>query len=312
MNVSLVKISEQAKSEIFEKTREQVFIPETPEEQSKMLGDADVLISNNMINVSTLNQCKKLKFLFIMSAGVETLPFEVLKEKNILVANASGFHAPQMSEQALGVMLAFSRSIRHAIQNQQKHYWEPHQSVNTLMGKTLCIVGTGSIGKGVAKKAAVFGMNVIGVKRHASAVEGFSEIYGIENLLQALPRANYILLLTPLTKETYHLFDEEQFASMKKEAVFINFSRGDTVNEDVLIKALSSKKIAGAALDVCHEEPLAPSSPLWDMENVIITPHTAGFVPDYASHAISVLIPNLIAFRKGEALPTQVNLTAQY
>ncbi len=312
MIASLVPISEKTREHFFSKTGETLHNILNVKEEAHLLPKVEVLISKSQIDRSVLDQLTGLKMIYVLSAGVEVLPFELLIERNIIVANARGVHSAQMSEHALGVMLSFSRMLHKCILNQSRGVWDPRLTFSSLEGKTLGIIGAGHIGQGVAKKAAAFGMRILGVKRNGGTLEGFDRIYGTDALKDVLAQSDYVLLLTPLTKETYHLIGPQEFEVMRESAVFINMSRGDTVDESALIDALREKKIAGAALDVFHNEPLEPESPFWSMENVIVTPHVSGIVPRYVDLAMNMFLPNFTAYRKGEKMPTQVSLQQRY
>ena len=281
-------------------------------EAGDALAQADILISSARIEDADIGRFKRLQWLFITSAGVETLPFRALSERGILVSNVSGIHGKQISEQMLGMMLMFSRCLHRTLRNQLQHKWDTKLPVGELTGKTLCIVGAGNIGREVARRAKAFDMRVTGVKCTPSPLPGFDRVDGMDDLYPAIVDADYVLLLTPLTQETYHLFGAAEFGAMKNSAVFLNASRGDTVDEAALIDALRTGEIAGAGLDVFHNEPLETDSPLWSMENVILTPHNSGGTPLYMDRAVDKFIDALRAYRAGLPLPGQVDLVRRY
>jgi phosphoglycerate dehydrogenase-like enzyme len=192
------------------------------------------------------------------------------------------------------------------IRNQEKAQWRTIFSGDDLEGRTLCIIGAGSIGTEIGKKAKAFDMRVIGLKRHPEPLESFDEVWGIDRLDEALPLSDYVVLITPLTPETHHLMGAEEFRAMKDTAVFINVSRGDTVDEQALISALEQKEIAGAVLDVFHTEPLPKESPLWAMENVMVTPHNAGPSTNSEQKTIRLLSDNIARFRNGRELINKI------
>jgi len=311
MIVSLVNMDEHILKRTLLETGEHILVASNEAEKAELLPQADVIISTNRITAAEIDAAPRLRMLFILSAGVETLPFETLRARHTIVANARGAHGRQMFEHALGMMLAFSRKIARSVRNQSSCLWESSQPVETLEGKTLLIVGMGRIGSYMAEKAEDFGLNVKGVRRHPNAGDP-PYVRGLEQLPELLPQADFVLILTPLTKDTFHFFGKNEFSLMKKTSVFLNLSRGDTVDEEALIDALQRGQIAGAGLDVMHAEPLPPENLLWKMDNVIITPHTAGFMTDYVGEAMKIFAPNYLAYRNHETLVTQVDLDDQY
>lgn len=298
---------------IREGTGETVALRRSLADAADLLPEADQLIADERLPEETLARCGKLKWLYSLSAGVEHLPFGALRAKGVFVSNASGIHGTQMAEQTLGVMILFSRQLHRALAFQRRKVWgRPQLAVGELAGRTLCVIGTGAIGREIARKAKAFDMRVTGLRRHPAPLPDFDAVLGMDAFHAALAEADYVVLVTPLTNETYHLMDAAAFACMKKTAVFLNVSRGDTVDEAALVEALRSGVIAGAGLDVFHEEPLPAASPLWEMENVVVTPHSAGLVPDYFDRAAALFIRNFIDLRAGRPVPNAVDLTLQY
>ena len=311
MIVSLVDMSRELRDRIARETGETVAVCRSGEEE-RVLPQAEIMIGHMNPGQRRLELARRLRWYFCISAGVEKLPFAYLREHGITVTNSSGMHGPQMSEHALGMMIAFSRGLLRSVHNQRRHVWERDMMLGQLAGSTLCVVGAGSIGQATARRARAFDMKVIGLRRHPGPVEFFDEIGGMDRLHEALGLADYVLLLTPLTRETRGLMGAAEFAAMKKSAVFLNLSRGGTVDEEALTAALRDGVIAGAGLDVFGQEPLDPASPLWDMENVLITPHVAGILPHYVELAADVFIRSYDSYRRGEPLPNRVDLAGGY
>lgn len=311
MIVSIVRIGQEFCDLIERQTGEKVIVFNSEKEALGSLADAEILISWGRLGKDTLNACKNLKWLFSFSAGVEGLPFDLLAEKGVIVTNNRGIHGPQVAEHAIGYMIMFSRKLHRMIRNQLQRKWERIE-LNELMGKTLCIVGSGSIGKAVARRAKAFDMKVIGLKKHVETLEYFDAVWDMGRLHEALEQADYTILLTPLTPETRHMIGRTEFKAMKPTSVFINLSRGDTVDEEALIEALNSGVISGAGLDVFHEEPLPESNPLWGMENVIITPHNAGQSVNYIPRSMELFLESLSCYRQGQPIPNRIDLKKQY
>ena len=283
----------------------------SPQEAMEVLPDAEIILTFGRLDRDLLKTCRSLKWVFSMSAGVEKLPLAELREMGVTVTNARGIGGSQIAEQTMGMIIAFNRCLNRCARNQLQKRWE-FLPVGELTGETLCIIGAGSIGKEMASKAKAFDMKVIGLKRHPETLEYFDAVWPIDKLHQALQQADYSVLITPLTDETYHLIGPEEFRVMKRSSIFINVSRGDTVDETALIEALQNGSIAGAGLDVFHEEPLPPDSPLWDMENVMITPHNAGVSPRYITRIIDLFLASLSCYRQGKPLPNRIDLQRQY
>ncbi|OIK16221.1 hydroxyacid dehydrogenase [Bacillus sp. MUM 116] len=252
-----------------------------------------------------LSPVSKLKWLQTRSAGVDSLPLEKLKSQNIMVTSANGVHAYPISETIFALMLGLTRKIHAYVRNQQSKTWHHAHMGLELHEKTVGILGVGSIGKETAKIAKAFGMHVIGVRHSGKHEEYVDEMYTPNDLNTLLPKCDYVVITLPLTKDTSQLIGKEQFDLMKPSAFFINISRGEIVVEKDLVQALKDGKIAGAGLDVFEKEPLTEDSPLWEMEKVIITPHTAGSTEHYNQRVIeNILIPNLKSYLSGQT-PTE-------
>ncbi|MGA2142766.1 MAG: D-2-hydroxyacid dehydrogenase, partial [Brevinematales bacterium] len=290
-------------------TGEKVFLPRDIPSQV-MAENIDVLIIFGWSGID-LNIYPALKWVFSISAGVEKLPFESLISRGVTVTNTRGIHGGQIAEHVIGMMLSFSRQLARARDNQSRKRWFQGLPVDELTGKKLLIIVAGSIGSEIARKAAVFDMDITGIKNNPSpaGLANFNRIHGKEKdiLHDDLSLADYIVLITPLTDETYHLIGREEFSLMKKSAYFINISRGDTVEETSLIEALRTGKIAGAGLDVFHSEPLPADSPLWEMENVLITPHNSGISPYYMDRTADIFSKSLSLYREGKILPNLID-----
>ncbi len=315
MIVSLASLSFFNKNEldmVAKQTGETIHAFNKPEEAMELLPDADIIITIGRLDKEILKICRSLKWLFVLSAGVEKLPLAELMEMGVTVTNARGIHGPQIAEQTMGMIIAFSRCLNHCVRNQLNKKWERLMPLGELTGQTLCIIGAGSIGREIARKAKAFDMRVIGLKLHPETLAHFDEVWPAGRLHEALQQADYTVLITPLTGETYHLIGPAAFQAMKRSSIFINVSRGDTVDETALIEALQNGSIAGAGLDVFHREPLPPDNPLWDMENVLITPHNAGLGPHYVARIIDLFVTCLSCYRQGKPLPNQVDLKRNY
>lgn len=258
---------------------------------------------NRRIEQEVLSQDSNLRWIQSWSAGVNSFPLEQLKVREILLTTASGVHAYPISETIFAMMLGFTRNIHTYVRNQLKKQWDDTNLKLEIHDKTIGIIGVGEIGLETAKIAKAFGMKVIGVRNSGKQAKFVDEMYKTEQLPTVLKQCDFVIVCLPLTKKTHHLFGKEQFKQMKSTAFFVNIGRGEIVDENALISALRNGKIAGAGLDVFEKEPLQEDSPLWDLENVIITPHTAGSTAQYDQRVIeNILIPNLKNYLSGNDL----------
>lgn len=222
-----------------------------------------------------------LKWFHSFSAGLDPVMQSEIADLPIIISNSSGIHSVTIAETTMGYILAWNRTFPFMLQKQKEHVWAkgmtrtPYEAI----GKTVGIVGAGSIGEEVAVRAKAFGMRTLALRRNPKPSQFFDETFGSDGLNELLSRSDYVVVSTPLTPETRHMFSTEQFKAMKKSALFINVARGGVCDQDALINALQTGEIEGAALDVTDPEPLPVDSPLWDMENVIITPHMSADAP---------------------------------
>lgn len=283
------------------------------EDISKYIEDVEVLVCfDGDAQKELIDSAKSLRWIHLLSAGADAMPFELLKQRNIILTNSKGVHKYQISEQVVGYMLLFERGLNYFIRKQINKEWDKSVRVSELYGKTVCILGVGSIGEEITRIAREFGMKTVGVRKSGKISPFIDEMYTDENMISAVSNADYVICALPLTDDTYHLLDAEFFKSMKSDSVFINIGRGSVVDEVSLIDALRQKTIRGAALDVFENEPLTKDSPLWDMENVIITPHTAGISPRYMERAVQILKHNLKAYMGNGDYINVIDLKKQY
>jgi phosphoglycerate dehydrogenase-like enzyme len=266
---------------------------------------------------SLLARMPNLRWVQIWSAGADLLQrFPELRDKPFLLTTTSGIHGQQLTEHAFGLILAWNRKFPAAFAAQKRHEWlaTADQSILTLEGKTMLILGFGAIGEQIARTALAFGMKVLGLRRNPAkgGAPGGVRLEAADRLRDFLPEADYVVNILPSTPETRHLFGEGEFRCMKPSALYINIGRGATTDEAALIKALNSKQIAAALLDVTEKEPLPPDSPLWDMENLILTSHYAGRHPEYGRLALEVALENLGRYVRGEPLKNLVDKNRGY
>ncbi len=260
--------------------------------------EVEGVICNGLFLYHDIEKFKNLKYIQLTSAGFDRVPMDYVRENNIQIFNARGVYSIPMAEFALmGVLNIYKRSLFFS-DNQKNHKWIKNRELTELFGKTVCIVGCGNVGTECAKRFSAFGTTIISVDLIDPKWEYGEEFYLIDKLEDALEKADVVILTLPLTDKTHHLFDKDVLGKMKKDAILVNIARGAVIDEDALKKVLSEDRLGGAVLDVFENEPLSADSTLWDMENVIITPHNS-FVSDANSKRLSeVIINNLKSWSK--------------
>jgi phosphoglycerate dehydrogenase-like enzyme len=263
------------------------------------LPDTDIFVGYSL-RAEQLTHAKKLKWIHSTAAGVAQLMYPQLRDSGMVVTNPSGVFSPPMAEHAMGLLLALARNFSDSTRHQdrshwgQQEIWDKPQRLTELSGQVLLIVGFGSIGRELAKRASAFNMRVWGVTRSGHGDTTHAEkIVPASELEETLPHADYVVIAAPETAETRHLIGAPQIARMKSGARLINVGRGSLLDESALIHALESGALGGAALDVTSVEPLAPESPLWKAPNLLITPHTSA-VSDRLWHRETALLIDLL------------------
>jgi D-2-hydroxyacid dehydrogenase (NADP+) len=258
---------------------------------------ADIEIAAGGVPNDLLVKAPQLRWFQQWGAGADgLLRFPGVADRDFILTTASGVHAIPISEQIIGMLLMFARGLHHAVRAQSRQEWRRLQRTELfeLAGKTMLIIGVGAIGARTAVLADALGMQVEGIRRHPNhGVTGVGAMYGPEQLLERLAHADVVVLTVPLSPATRAMIGVAELRAMKSAAFLINIGRGGTIDEPALVQALNEQWIAGAALDVFAEEPLPASSPLWGMENVIITAHYAGATPRYDERAMQIFLDNL-------------------
>ncbi len=268
------------------------------EEMEKEIEDSDILITFKL-DKETLDKAKRIKWVQALSAGIETYPLEEIKKRGIILTNGRGIHKIHMAEYAICIMIMLARNMHTMMRNKNDGKWERKISQGEIYGATLGIIGLGSIGMEIAKKSKFMGMKVLGVKRDLIESEYVDKVYPPEEMAEVFKESDYIINLLPSVKSTSELIDKKYFEVMKKDACFINMGRGSTVNEDDMADALKNGRIKAMASDVFKTEPLPEDSPLWEIDDMIITPHICGESNKYFDRAIHIIENNIKAF-KGE------------
>lgn len=281
-------------------------------EASAHLPSADILVAWGWMDIAPLLAAgHHLKWIHALSAGVENLLAPTQQEKGILLTNSKGIHAIPVSEHVMALLLAFTRGLNLFIRQQQECSWK-RAPVDELHEKTLAIVGLGSIGRELAKKAKCFGMHVVATKQTPTRELFVDRLYPSAQLDDMLAEADFVVATLPLLPETAGLFSLERFRRMKPGAYFVNVSRGPITVEADLVQALQEGLIKGAGLDVFEQEPLPAESPLWQLPNVIITPHLGALSPSYMERAVKLFAENITRYLAGEAPVNLIDLAKGY
>ncbi len=282
------------------------------------LPDADIFVGYSL-RPEQLKDAKKLKWIHSTAAGVAQLMYPEIRESGIMVTNPSGIFSVPMAEHTMGLLLALARNFPDSVRGQdrarwgQQEIWDQPQHLTELNGKVLLIVGYGSIGREVAKRAKVFDMRVWGVTRSGKGEQAHAErIFVAGQLREALPDADYVLICAPETAETKHLIGAAEIAKMKRGARLINVGRGSLLDEAALVQALDTGALGGAALDVTATEPLPAESPLWKAPNLFITPHTSGVSDRLWDRQGTILIDLLERWFGGRELFNRVDFARGY
>lgn len=273
-------------------------------EAGATLEEAEILVTYGFdLPAARLPHLPRLRWVQVCSAGVDRLPLADLARRQVKVTNVRGIHGIPIAEHVLALMLAFARRLPTLWRWQQQKYWTREMGFSwfaEITGRRLTVVGTGAIGREVVRKAAAFGLHVWGVNTSGHPVDDVEKVWSVSQLSRPLAESDYVVLALPLTRETSHLVGEKELQAMPPASFLINVGRGGLVDTPALVRALREGWIAGAGLDVLEEEPLPADSPLWEMENVIITPHVAGWSAAYLDRCLEILRANLRAYLGGE------------
>ena len=254
-------------------------------------GNIDAVICNGLFLRHNIDEFTSLKFIQLTGAGYDRVPIDKINARNIKLFNARGVYSVPMAEFALCGVLSLYKKMTNFSENRKNHIWQKQRDLLELYGKRVCIVGCGSVGTECAKRFSAMGCRAVGIDAAPYQNDNFEGMFNLSELEKTLSVSDICILALPLSEETYHLFDEKCFEAMKKQAILVNISRGAVVKTDALVEALKTK-LYGAVLDVFEEEPLPASSPLWDMENVILTPHNSFVGEGNSERLFNVIINN--------------------
>lgn len=264
------------------------------------IADADVLITFGAhMSDRVLEQGVKLRWIQALGTGVDGIADSPALRTGVMITNLRGLHGPAVSESVLSSMLALARDLPRSLTNQHRAQWQRFPA-HLLQGATVGIFGIGAIAEELAPRCSALGMRVLGVSSAPRRVPGFERIDAVDELAHMAAEVDYLVLLTPYTAATNRIISAQVLGAMRPSSFLINVARGGIVDEPALIAALEQHRIAGAALDVFAEEPLPPAHPFWRLDNVILTPHIAGFHVGYIDDALPIVEENLRRFIAGD------------
>jgi phosphoglycerate dehydrogenase-like enzyme len=308
-------------------------VVDAPDEAAAVaaIGDADAFFGK--MTPAILAAARRLRWIQAPTASLEHYLFPELQAHPAILTNMRGIHAKPIAEQVMGYVIAFARNLHRYVRLQGRAEWAPiggeeerssfttgpglvtaiDRATRDLVGSTMGIIGMGAIGRALAQRAHAFEMTIEGVDAQAGIeVPGVADILPPSRLDEVLGRSDFVVVTLPHTPETVGLFDRERLGRMQASAYLINVGRGAVIILDDLVEALRDGVLAGAALDVFEVEPLPPGHALWGLENVILTPHVAGYAPGVARNYLALFLDNLVRFRDGRPLRNQVDKSRWY
>ncbi|SDI53883.1 D-2-hydroxyacid dehydrogenase [Alteribacillus bidgolensis] len=271
------------------------------DEAKPYLKDAEILITlGEDLTAQDIEEAKTLKWIMIISAGMDLMPFEAIHDKGILVTNAKGIHKKPMAEYTMSMILQYARKSDVLKEQERMKHWNRKVEMTEINQQSIGVLGAGAIGQEIARLSKAFGLQTIGLNKNGLQVDYIDKTVTKNNLDFLLKKVDYVVSVLPATRETHHFISQKAFKTMKKDAVFINIGRGQTLNEEALINALHNGEIAHAILDVFDQEPLPEDHPFWEMDNVTVTPHISGISSYYLPRAMDIFKQNLKIYRKGD------------
>lgn len=256
----------------------------------------DAVICNGLFLYHDIDKFKKLKFIQLTSAGLDRVPLEKIKERNIALYNARGVYSVPMAEFAVAGVLDLYKHLNLFYESQMAHEWNKDRELKELSGNVISIIGCGSVGYECAKRFKVFDTKIISVDIFNHCNKVYDEFCHISSIESAVNKSDIVILTLPLTDKTKGMFNKELLSKFKDGAILVNISRGAVVDENALIDALETNKLGGAVLDVFENEPLEENSKLWDMKNVIVTPHNSFVSKKNSTRLFKLAFENLEKF----------------
>lgn len=279
---------------------------------SELLKDTEVLVCYNPFETLDISKMKMLKWIQLSSAGIDQLPLDYVKTSNVTITNNRGGYSVPMGEWIVLKILELLKHSHRLYENQKNKLWKMDSTILELCGKTIGFIGTGSIAEEAAKRLSGFDVKILGLNTAGRQVQHFDKCYGLKDINEMLSASDIVVVTIPYTRETHHLIDDEKFRCMKKGVCIVNVARGSIINEKDLIKNIHEGKIYGAALDVVENEPLHPDSSLWNLENVIITPHNSWISEMRNIRRFDMIYDNMEKYVKNEKLVNIIDINKGY
>ncbi|MDO4792772.1 MAG: phosphoglycerate dehydrogenase [Filifactor alocis] len=274
--------------------------------------DVDAYVCFDPFHKIDMDKFENLKLLQLTSIGFDFVPKDKIREKKIILTNNKGGYSIPMGEFIVFNLLQFAKNNRKLMKQQEEKRWKQDFTLTELYGKSVVFLGTGTISTEGAKRLQGFGMKVIGMNTKGTPQEYFDEVYPLDRYAEIFPKADYLICVLPLTDSTRYFLDKEKLSLLPAHANFINVSRGPLVKETDLVEVLQEGRIAGAALDVFEVEPLPEDSPLWEMEQVYLYPHTTWISEAMNDRRFELIYENLRRLKDGQELKNVVNLERGY
>ncbi len=279
---------------------------------SEELADTDVIVCYNPFKTLDISKLSRLKLIQLSSVGIDQVPIEVLREKNITLTNNKGGYSVPIGEWIVLKLLEMLKNSKSFYQKQFEKRWKVDTSLLELYGKTIGFIGTGSIATKAAKRLKGFEVNILGVNTSGTDTEYFDKCYSIDNINDMIRSCDAIVVSIPYTEKTHHLINHEVFQEMKDGVYVVNIARGSIIDEKVMIENLNNGKLKGAALDVFEREPMDADNPLWENENVIVTPHNSWMSEMGNVRRFNIIYENLKRYKLGEKLLNVVDFNKGY
>ena len=257
------------------------------------VSNVEAVVCNGLFLYNPIEEFTSLKYIQLTSAGLDRVPLDYIEKNDIELHNAAGVYSIPMAEFAVCSILQICKNSYYFYNNKENKIWEKCRSLQELIDKKVCIIGAGSIGTEIAKRLKAFVSSIVGIDPNTNKKEVFDYIFPLDKFDKQLKDSDIVILTMPLTKDNIAFFNKDKFELMKKTSIFVNISRGMLVNEKDLIDTLKKRKIYGAVLDVFENEPLYQDSELWNLDNVIITPHNAFIGENNQKRMFKVIVDNL-------------------
>ncbi|MBZ2174617.1 phosphoglycerate dehydrogenase [Schnuerera sp. xch1] len=279
---------------------------------SNAIKDIDILVCFNPFDKINISMFPNLKWIQLLSAGINQVPKDKILNQNILLTNNRGGYSIPIAEWIVLKTLEMFKNSKEFYQKQKNKLWKVNTNLLELYGKNICFIGTGSIAQETAKRFEGFGVNLLGINSNGHETEYFHQCFNIDKIDEVVKRCDVVVITVPYTDKTHHLVNKSLLDNMKDDTYLVNIARGSIINEKALIESLKSKKIKKAALDVFEEEPLPESSPLWNMDNVYISPHNSWASEMVYRRRYEITYKNMKKYINNEKLINVIDLDKGY